>query len=503
MLLRHIAAAVLCGAALATAGAQNPLPDISGEWDGLLIGRLHLIVKLEKAGDGSLRGSLQCPEHGPAIIRIDTVKLDGAKTVALELNGIHAVFEGKLTDDSAEIGGQWKQGAQSLPLILRRPGVAPKTTLPPVTRGRVALKPCRSADDTTEGLCGTYEVFENRTTRAGRKIALHGLLLPAAEGRIRPRLYAGRWSGQGAAETFPASDSPRSCAHTAISCWWTSAERASPHAQLRALADPKDAQAIVATLFPPEALKTCRAALAEHADLTQYTTSIAVDDLDEVRLALGYGKIDVLGGSYGSRVALEFLRRHPEAVRALVLSQVVPPGYKLGVFAATIQASMERLLSDCATDAACSKSFPNLRAEYRMILERLEKAPAQFAFYNPEARTSQQITLPRGMFVANLRPILYIPELASALPYMIHQAFENDWGAYTRAPLFAANSGIYSALARGMSFSVVCAEDVPFVSGDDVRRETGTDLGSFLIPIYQAACAIWRVAKRPKISSRP
>jgi len=85
---------------------------------------------------------------------------------------------------------------------------------------------------------------------------------------------------------------------------------------------------------------------------------------------------------------------------------------------------------------------------------------------------------------------LYIPDLASALPYIIHQAFENDWGAYARAA-FAANSAISRVLARGMSFSVLCAEDVPFISAEDIRREAGTDLGSFLIPIYQGACATW------------
>jgi len=163
-----------------------------------------------------------------------------------------------------------------------------------------------------------------------------------------------------------------------------------------ALSNPKDAQTVVATLFPPEALKSCRAALEEHADLAQYTTSIAVDDLDEVRQALGYGKIDVLGGSYGSRAALEYLRRHPDAVRAVVLSQVVPPGYKLGVFARPIQGSIDRLLSDCAADAACGKAYPNLRDEYHTVLGRLEKAPAQFEFYNAEALKNQQITLPRG-----------------------------------------------------------------------------------------------------------
>jgi hypothetical protein len=107
--LSFIAAAVVWATALGIVCAQNPLPDISGEWNGLLIGRLHLIVKLEKGADRELKGSLQCPEQGPGRMAIDVVQIDqSTKTLHFELKAIHVVFEGKMTDDLAEIGGQWK-----------------------------------------------------------------------------------------------------------------------------------------------------------------------------------------------------------------------------------------------------------------------------------------------------------------------------------------------------------------------------------------------------------
>jgi pimeloyl-ACP methyl ester carboxylesterase len=491
---RRLIAAILCCAALPVTSAQSQLPDITGEWDGILLGKLHLIVKLEKGPDGSLKGGLQSPDQTPDTIPIATVKLDAAKTVHLDLNSLDAVFEGHLTDDFTEIHGAWQQGGHSFPLILRRPGAAPKTTLHALTRGRVPLEPCRGADGNTEGLCGTYQVFENRETRAGRKIALHMMLLPAEAAKPQgdPVFMLAGGPGQSAVDAYAALGftAKLRAQRDIVLVDQRGTGKSGP--LTCALGDLQDAQTVVASLFPPEALKSCRAQLETHADLTQYTTSIAADDLNEVRLALGYGKIDLLGGSYGSLAAQVYLRRHPDTVRLMVLSQVVPPGYKLGLtFAKTIQASIERLFSDCAADAACSKAFPDLRTEYRTILERLNQASAKFEFYNVQAKQRQTVTLARGMFVANLRPILYIPELAAAVPYILHQAFEDHWDSYARAA-FAANSGIFSQIARGLSFSVLCAEDVPFISDAEARRETeGTDLGSFLIPIYQAACTTW------------
>ncbi len=507
---RRLIATILWCAALTGASAQNQLPDITGEWDGVLMGRLHLIVKLQTGPDGALKGGLESPDQTTATIPIAAVKLDVGKTVRLEVNSIQSVFEGRLTDDFSEINGAWQQGGHSFPLILRRPGAAPKVTLHPLTRGLVPLEPCRGAGGNTEGLCGTYEVFENRETKAGRKIALNIMLLPAMllpaqaekaaeKAEADPVFMLAGGPGQSAVDAYaPLGFTAKLRAHRDIVLVDQRGTGQSGTLNC-ALGDPQDAQTVVATPFPPEALKSCRAQLETHADLTQYTTSIAADDLNEVRLALGYGKIDLLGGSYGSLAALVYLRRHPDTVRLMVLSQVVPPGYKLGLtFAKTIQSSIERLFLDCAADAACGKAFPDLRAEYRTILDRLDKAPAKFEFYNAQAHLRQTVTLARGMFVANLRPILYIPELAAALPYILHQAFENHWDSYARAA-FAANSGIQSVIARGMSFSVLCTEDVPFISDAAMRRETdGTDLGSFLIPIYRAGCANWARGKVPE-----
>jgi pimeloyl-ACP methyl ester carboxylesterase len=69
-------------------------------------------------------------------------------------------------------------------------------------------------------------------------------------------------------------------------------------------------------MYPVDYVKNCRQVLQQKADLTQYTTPIAVEDLDEVRAWLGYDRINLFGLSYGTRAALVYMRQHPEHVRS-------------------------------------------------------------------------------------------------------------------------------------------------------------------------------------------
>ena len=110
----------------------------------------------------------------------------------------------------------------------------------------------------------------------------------------------------------------------------------------------------------------------------------------------------------------------------------------------------------------------------------------------------QAVTLSRGAFIAHLRPVLYDPVLASQFPFMLHQAYQNDWTLYGAAVL-RLNNMFEKVLARGMSFSVICAEDVPAITEEEIRRDTaGTYLGDFQVRLYQKACREWPRGAIPK-----
>jgi pimeloyl-ACP methyl ester carboxylesterase len=189
---------------------------------------------------------------------------------------------------------------------------------------------------------------------------------------------------------------------------------------------------------------------------------------------------------------------HGDHVRTITLEAVASPEYRIPVaFPKTTQNSVDQLIARCAADSACNKDFPDLKKEFQAIVDKLEKSPAHFDVDNGASGT-QPVTLSRGMFVAALRPLLYIPGLVSEFPYMIHRAYQDDWSIYGAAVLLVRNA-IDKQVDRGMSLSVICAEDVAGTTEAMIRRETaGTYLGDFQVRMYQKACAEWVRSTVPK-----
>ena len=126
--------------------------------------------------------------------------------------------------------------------------------------------------------------------------------------------------------------------------------------------DAKDLTSFFGDILPPDKVRACREKLQEQADLRLYTTPIAMDDLDEVRAALGYDKIDLVGLSYGTIASQVYMRQHPEHVRAAFLVGVATPNIKQPLlFPRSAQHAMDLLFTDCTADETCHSAFPHLR----------------------------------------------------------------------------------------------------------------------------------------------
>ena len=477
--------------------AQQAPVAVAGEYRGA-IGPQHLVVTLRQNPDGTLTGTLAVPDQGNVTLPIDKATFTGG-SLHLELKALSATFDGKRSAAMDSFSGTWSQSGQNVPLTLREPGAAAAAfTLAPRTIGSVALTPCRTADGNTEGLCGTYMVFENRTSHSGRKLALKIMVLPALSGHAAPDAFlplAGG-PGQAASEAFPLT------AYTGMirkerDVVLIDQRGTGGSAPMQcALRDEHNAQQVIGGEIPPERLKTCVEQLSRTADLTQYTTSIFVDDLDEVRAALGYATVDVLGGSYGTRAALEYLRRHPDRVRTITLEGIVAPEYRIPLsFSHAVDGSIDRILELCAADAACHTAYPNLTAEFHTVLERLEKQPATLTVKT--ATGDQTITISRGLFVSDLRPVLYIPQAIQVFPMMVHNAYGGDFHLFASMAM-QVRGALDRSINRGLQFSVVCAEDVPSTTPAMIRRETaGTYLGDYQMQHYERYCAAWPHGSAP------
>ena len=136
-----------------------------------------------------------------------------------------------------------------------------------------------------EARCGTFVVPENRTKRNGRTIGLHVVVLPALSNPPRVDAVTYLTGGPGGAATE---------------------EAANLSEQLTGLNMKRD-------ILLVDQRGTGRSS-PRGADVTQYGTRMAMDDLDAVRAALGYRQLDVIGSSYGATAAQVYLKLHPSSV---------------------------------------------------------------------------------------------------------------------------------------------------------------------------------------------
>ena len=102
-----------------------------------------------------------------------------------------------------------------------------------------------------------------------------------------------------------------------------------------------------------------------------------MDDLDEVRAALGYNKIDLVGLSYGTIASQVYMRQHPEHVRSAFLVGVATPNIKQPLlFPRSAQHAMDLLFADCTADETCHGAFPHLQEEFGVVLSRFNQRTA-------------------------------------------------------------------------------------------------------------------------------
>jgi pimeloyl-ACP methyl ester carboxylesterase len=495
------------------AATQN----IAGEWRGALSAQgaqLRLVLKLAHSPSGALNATLDSPDQNASDLPLENIKY-ADRVLRFEFNAgaAPAVFEGELSRDGAEIAGFWQQGAP-LPLVFTReqpnntqPGAGntqPSNGQPntnsataaaaSLKRGRVELQPCGLPDITKDALCGQYEVFENRDAKSGRRIKLNLLVLPALADKPAPDPIFYLAGGPGGGATFYANASfilPLHRTRDVVLLDQRGTGKSNP-LRCKFRGDPADMNGYFSDRMTPEAVRACRAELEKTADLRLYTTTIAMGDLDEVRQALGYGKINVYGGSYGSTTALAYLHLYPQNVRTVTVMGVAPPDLKLPLsFGKGVEHALERLFADCEADAGCHRSFPDVRKEFAAVVERLDKGPVTFDTLNPFTNQKQQVTMTRTGFVENVRLMLYLPDVMALMPLLIHQMYQQDFG-YFGLVGYQVFRAVDSQIARGMQLSVICAEDTPFVTDAEIKeRLTGTFYGDTGAGLFRKACAEW------------
>ena len=221
-----------------------------------------------------------------------------------------------------------------------------------------------------------------------------------------------------------------------------------------------------------------------------FTTSAAVADLEQVRIALGYDEVNLYGISYGTRVAQHYLRRFPARTRSVILDGVVPPGLALGPdVALSSQAALDALFGRCEADANCSDEFPDLRRSFEAVLERLRDAPAALSFEHPRTGETVDIVVDRMVVAGVVRLLVYSPQTASLLPVLIDAAHAGDYRGFATQALLVREA--MEELSVGLNYAVVCTEDMPYAHPLDLDEQAETYLGTAFVEITAAVCEHW------------
>jgi pimeloyl-ACP methyl ester carboxylesterase len=256
---------------------------------------------------------------------------------------------------------------------------------------------------------------------------------------------------------------------------------------------PNDAEFVdVSPSLAGRLAKQCLAAFARDARF--YTTSVAVQDLERVRIALGYDAINLYGVSYGTRVAQHYMRRYPRRVRSAILDGVVPPGLALGPrIALDAQTALDAIFERCVLDVACNKAFPAIREQFATLRERLSATPAALTIADPVSATPLDVRFGVAELTAAVRLLSYSDEAASLLPLLIHEANSANRPHGLAAQFELIKRSLGAQIAYGMHFSVACSEDAPRWQQESVTRDAlaETYIGTQLIDAMEAICADW------------
>lgn len=221
-----------------------------------------------------------------------------------------------------------------------------------------------------------------------------------------------------------------------------------------------------------------------------FTTSVAAQDLELVREALGYEELNLYGVSYGTRVAQHYLRRYPKRTRSLVLDGLVPASVALGPDTALeSQVALDATWARCEANASCNAAFPEIRARFDAVMRRLGEAPADVTVPHPASSHPTPLVLSRTIATGVARLLVYSPQSAAMLPVLFDDAFEHRYERLAAQALMLAE-GI-GELAYGLNFAVVCTEDVPFWGEVDLDAQQGTYMGSMFVEALAKVCERW------------
>ncbi|WP_376692859.1 alpha/beta hydrolase [Wenzhouxiangella sp. EGI_FJ10409] len=350
---------------------------------------------------------------------------------------------------------------------------------------------------TASALCGTIGVPENPDEPEGRQLDLAFAVKPARAGTARPDpvVFLAGGPGQSARDALPIVqaalrelnrdrdliflDQRGTGGSNALECsfdeqgeLWLEPDWEELNRQLRDCLDDWD------------------------ADVRYYTTSDGARDLEALREAYGFESLNLIGGSYGTRMAQVYLRNHPERVRSVVLDGVVPTRLALGAeHAEMLDRALGKLFAECREDSACAEAFPGLEEAFEALKARYREQSPQVVVTHPRTGEGVDLRFSRDVLASALRFLAYNPESQMMIPYLVHEAAGTGSPERLASQAMIVSDQMNDMIAIGLNFAVGCSEDWPiWPEGVDHSQ---TLLGDSMREIYEQVCAWWPAGETP------
>src|SRR5215831_10413392 len=217
-------------------------------------------------------------------------------------------------------------------------------------------------------------------------------------------------------------------------------------------------------------------------------------DLEQVRAALGYERINLYGASYGTRVAQHYLRRFGARTRSVILDGVVPVSQPVGPSTALdAEAALEDILRRCANDPVCRERFGDPASDYRAVRAALKLSTVPISVRDPTTGEDRPFEFGADHLASVLRLLSYTSEYAALLPLVLHAAAAHEDYAPLAAQYLMVERAYAQTIAVGMHNSVVCAEDVPRFADHPIDRArlAATYLGTRQLDGLVSVCRAW------------
>ena len=372
------------------------------------------------------------------------------------------------------------------------------------TLGSLDFKRCelkqKHSGATTVAYCAPFSVPENREQPDGRRIALRLALIrsgaAAADADLVVFLAGG--PGQSAVDTWPqiagAFEPLRRHHHILLLD-----QRGTGESNPLTCRPGADAEVPLGDDYTPdrvrERTRECLAAVKDKADPRYYTTTIAAEDLEAVRQALGAPQFDLVGVSYGTRMAQQYLMRHPDGVRSVVLDSVAPNELVLGEdFAENLENALKAQFSLCTQNAECKKAFGDPYVSLVALRDRVRAKPESYKYRDPVSFAETERRFDQYALGGLVRMFAYSPETSALLPLSIAQGLKGDF-----TPLAGQSHLLVGDMAdlseNGMQMSVICSEDADLLTPRP--QDADTMLGTLLVDSLKSMCDVWPHGTRP------